>query len=118
MFCYNIKMINLQAIKGVKMKTIKFYLIGLASILMFILSGCEKVFSSMTITNNSPYTYAVYLDDTSKGEMNPKDVLSFTIDPGIYQLKAIQMTDIVGEPDTKGGTLHVLQGEEMTWTFY
>lgn len=100
------------------MKTIKLNLIGLASILMITLSGCEKVFSSMTITNSSPYTYAVYLDDTSKGEMNPKEVMSFTIDPGIYQLKAIQMSGVLGEPDTKGGTLHVLQGEEMTWTFY
>jgi hypothetical protein len=100
------------------MKTIKFYMIGLASILMITMSGCEKVFSTMTITNNSPYTYAVYLDDTSKGAMNPKDVMAFTIDPGIYQLKAIQMSDIQGEPDTKGGTLQVLEGEEMTWTFY
>ncbi len=84
-------MFNLQAIKGCQMKTIKLNLIGLASIMMCILSGCEKAFSSMSITNNSPYTYAVYLDDNSKGEVDPNNVMSFTIDPGIYQLKAIQM---------------------------
>lgn len=108
----------MQAIKGCQMKTIKFTMLVAASILMFTLSGCEKVISTMAITNNSPHTYAVYLNDTSKGEINSKEVLSFTIEPGEYELKAIQMSGFNGEPDTKGGSLHVLQGEEMTWTFY
>lgn len=100
------------------MKTIKLSMIVLASLLMFTMSGCEKAISTLTITNNSSYTYMVYLDEVSKGEIEPHSIMTFTIEPGIYQLKAIQMSGIIGEPDTKGGTLQVHEGEEMTWTFY
>lgn len=83
-----------------------------------LLMGCTKdETGTVRFKNNSSNPYELFINGESKGEFSGGTWRNFYLDPGVYTLKAEQVSGFVLFPTVKNGQITVESGESLEWSF-